>query len=126
VRRNAATQAERKFALGAAPVYMYRWDCPPMAKAQWGANYGTDLSPAFANPTTRMTGNSPGGTRLARQIGSAFAAFAKTGNPANPTMPAWNAYNSSQRAVMVFDSNTRQVNDPQREIRLMWDRILTA
>ena len=127
VRRNAVTQAERKFALGAAPVHMYRWDWPADGEgAHWGASHGTDLSPAFANPTTRVTGNTPGGIAVARQIGSAFASFAKTGNPDNPTMPAWDAYDPSQRAVMVFDRNTRQVNDPQREIRLMWDRILTA
>lgn len=81
---------------------------------------------AFANPTTGMTGNTPGGQLLARQIGSAFAAFAKTGNPTNPTMPAWRAYDPSQHAVMVFDANTRLVNDPQSEIRQMWDEILAS
>jgi len=127
VRRNAVTQAERKFAQRAAAVYMYRWDWPAHGEgAHWGASHGTDLSPAFANPTTRMTGNTPGGRSLAVQIGSAFAAFAMKGDPGNPTMPAWSAYNPSQRAVMVFDANTRQVDDPLSEIRQMWDEILAA
>ncbi len=124
VRRNAVTQAERKFAQGAAAVYMYRWDWPAHGVgAHRGATHGTDLSPAFANPTTAITGNTPGGKAIAKQIGSAFAAFAKTGNPNNSAMPAWESYNPSKRPVMVFDANTRQVNDPQSEIRQMWDKI---
>jgi para-nitrobenzyl esterase len=85
-----------------------------------------DLSPAFANPTTGVTGNTPGGQRLARQLGSAFAAFAKTGSPNNPAIPAWNAYDPLQRSVMLFNETTQQVNDPDREIRQMWDNILAV
>jgi para-nitrobenzyl esterase len=127
MRRNAVTQAERKVAQGVAPVYMYRWDWPAYgAGAHWGAVHGTDLSPAFANPTTAMTGNSVGGRRLTQQLGSSFIAFAKTGNPNNSNIPAWSTYDRSQRAVMVFDAQTRQVNDPDRELRQMWDKILAT
>jgi para-nitrobenzyl esterase len=125
IRRSAVTQAERKAAQGAAPVYMYRWDWPAHGEgAHWGAVHGTDLSPAFANPTTAMTGNSEGGKRLALQLGSAFAAFARTGNPNHSRIPTWSPYNESERPVMVFNSETRQLNDPDRELRQMWDRIL--
>ena len=124
VRRNAVTQAERKAAQGAAPVYMYRWDWPAHGEgAHWGATHGADLSPAFANPTTAMTGNSPGGKRVTQQLSSSFAAFAKTGNPKNSNIPAWTPYDPSRRAVMVFDGQTRQVNDPDRELRELWDKI---
>ena len=125
MRRSAVTQAERKAAQGGAPVYMYRWDWPAHGEgAHWGAVHGTDLSPAFANPTTAMTGNSEGGKRLALQLGSAFAAFARTGNPNHSGIPTWSPYNESERPVMVFHSETRQLNDPNRELRQMWDRIL--
>jgi para-nitrobenzyl esterase len=124
IRRSAVTQAERKAAQGAAPVYMYRWDWPAHGEgAHWGAVHGTDLSPAFANPTTAMTGNSEGGKRLALQLGSAFAAFARTGNPNHSRIPTWTPYNESQRPVMIFNSETRQVNDPDRELRQMWDKL---
>jgi para-nitrobenzyl esterase len=127
VRRSAVTQAERKAAQGGAPAYMYRWDWPAAGEgARYGAVHGTDLSPAFANPTTAMTGNTPGGKLIARRMGSAFVAFAKTGNPSNPTIPKWSPYEASQRAVMIFGAEPHLVNDPNGELRQMWDRILPA
>ncbi|HEX4270444.1 MAG TPA: carboxylesterase family protein [Rhizomicrobium sp.] len=127
MRHNAIVQAERKAAQGAAPVYMYRWDWPADGiGAHWGAVHGTDLSPAFANPTTPMTGNTPQGKLLARQLGSSFAAFAKTGNPNNTTIPAWKPYDVSQRPVMVFGAETGPVNDPSPDLRQLWDQILSV
>lgn len=127
VRRSAVTQAERKIAQGGAPAYMYRWDWPAFGEgAHWGAVHGTDLSPAFANPTTAMTGNSEGGKRIARQLGASFAAFAKTGKPNNSNIPAWSPYDTTLRPVMVFDGETRQVNDPDGELREMWDKLYQA
>jgi para-nitrobenzyl esterase len=70
-----------------------------------------------------MTGNTPGGKRVAKQLGSSLAAFAKSGNPNNPSIPAWSPYETKRRAVMVIDDKTRQVNDPYRELREMWDKI---
>jgi para-nitrobenzyl esterase len=127
MRRNAITQAERKAAQRAAPVYMYRWDWPADGiGARWGAVHGTDLSPAFANPTTAMTGNTPQGKLLARQLGSSFAALATSGNPNNPTIPTWSAYNTSDRAVMLFGAQTHLVNDPAGDLRRLWDELLPA
>jgi para-nitrobenzyl esterase len=127
MRRNAIAQAERKAAQGAAPAYMYRWDWPAHGVgARWGAVHGTDLSPAFANPTTAMTGNTEGGRRLALQLGSSFAALARTGNPRNPNVPAWSPYDAKRRAVMVFGAQTRLVNDPDGELREMWNQILAT
>jgi carboxylesterase type B len=40
-----------------------------------------------------------------------------------PLEDCWGAYNPSQRVVMVFGADTRQVNDPQSEIRQMWDKL---
>ena len=125
-RRNAITQAERKAAQGAAPVYMYRWDWPADGVcAHFGAVHGTDLSAAFANPTTAMIGNSEGGKRLALQLGSSFAAFARTGKPGNSQIPAWSPYDAKDRAVMVFGDQTRQLNNPDGELRELWNRIST-
>jgi para-nitrobenzyl esterase len=125
IRRNAIAQAQRKAAQGVAPAYMYRWDWPADGiGARWGAVHGTDLSPAFANPTTPMTGNTPQGKLLARQLGSSFAALAKTGNPNNPNIPTWNAYSASRRPVMIFGAQTHAVNDPAGDLRHLWDEIL--
>ncbi|MEO7191359.1 MAG: carboxylesterase family protein [Vicinamibacterales bacterium] len=127
LRRSAVTQAERKFAQGKAPAFIYRFDWPAYGLgAHLGATHGTDLSPAFANPTTAMTGNTPGGKLVSKQLGSSFAAFAKTGNPSNGTIPSWSAYAPSQRSVMVFGEKTSQVNDPTADLRKMWDKLLPA
>jgi carboxylesterase type B len=124
-RRNSVTQAERKVAQGTAPVFMYRWDWPVLGGGnKWGATHGADLSASFANPTTDMTLNTPEAKIMANRLGSAFIAFANTGNPDTLAIPHWPAYNTSQRPVMIFDTQTRVENDPNRECRLMWDRLL--
>jgi para-nitrobenzyl esterase len=125
LRRSAVTMAERKAAQGAAPAFMYRWDWPAAGEgARWGAVHGTDLSPALANPTTAVTGDTPGGRLLASQLGSSFVAFARTGNPNNGAVPTWNAYEPSQRAVMIFGAQTHEVYDPNGDLRRLWDEIL--
>jgi para-nitrobenzyl esterase len=126
VRRNAITQAERKVAQG-TPAYVYRWDWPaPGGGGQWGAVHGTDLSPSMSNPTTAVTENTPAAQMMSRRIGQAFIAFTKTGNPNTSEIPHWPAYDAQRRPTMIFDTNTRVVNDPDRDIRLMWDRLKTS
>ena len=45
----------------------------------------------------------------------AFVRFARTGDP------GWPAYDLKQRQTMVFDTNSRVVNDPRQ-----WERELFA
>jgi para-nitrobenzyl esterase len=124
-RRNSVTQAERKVAQGAAPVYMYRWDWPvPGGGNKWGATHGADLSASFANPTTEMTLNTAEAKIMATRLGSAFISFARSGNPDNRAIPHWPAYNTTERPVMIFDTETRVQNDPNRALRQMWDKLM--
>jgi para-nitrobenzyl esterase len=124
-RRNAVTQAERKAAQGTASAFVYRWDWPvPGGNNKWGAVHGADLSLSFANPTTPMTLDTPGAKIMASRIGAAFIAFAKTGKPDTSTIPHWPAYTPAERGVMIFDTTTRVEKDPNRELRLMWDKLL--
>jgi para-nitrobenzyl esterase len=127
IRRSAVAMAERKTAQGAAPAYLYRWDWPAAGEgAHWGAVHGTDLSPALANPTTAVTGDTPDGRLLARQLGSSFVAFARTGDPNNAAVPRWDPYGPSQRAAMIFGARTRAVDDPNGDLRRLWDEILAV
>jgi para-nitrobenzyl esterase len=124
-RRSAVTQAERKAAQNRAPAFLYRWDWPvPGDGNRWGATHGADLSASFANPTTDMTLNTPEAKVMAHRLGSAYIAFAKTGRPDNPALPPWPPYTATERSVMIFDTNTRVERDPNRELRLLWDRLL--
>ena len=63
---------------------------------------------------------------LAQRLGGATIAFAKTGNPNHPGIPNWTPYNAQTRSTMVFDVNTRAENDPNRELRLLWNEVLAT
>jgi len=125
LRRNTVLQAERKTAQGAAPVFLYRWDCQtPAQGGKFGAIHGTDLSMSFSNPDTDVGTGTPSARAMARRIGDATIAFAKTGNPDCAAIPHWSAYNVAERPVMIFDDRTRLENDPNRELRLLWNQLL--
>jgi para-nitrobenzyl esterase len=121
-RRSAVTQAERKAALGKGPAYMYLWDwVSPGFGAKFGAVHGTDVSASFHNVRDNIVGvGSPLGKVMCDRLASAWVAFAKTGDPNNPHIPKWPAYDSTTRATMVFDTDTRVENDPRGEIRKFW------
>ena len=57
------------------------------------------------------------GRKMALGLASAWVAFAKTGNPDNEHMPHWPKYDAATRATMIFDTNTRVVNDPRSAMR---------
>jgi para-nitrobenzyl esterase len=59
---------------------------------------------------------------MCTRLASSWVAFAKTGNPDNEHVPHWPAYDASTRATMVFDTNTRVVNDPRAAIRQYWSQ----
>lgn len=120
--------AERKAAQGGAPVHMYSLDWrSPVCAGRLQAHHAMDLPFVFdtveAADTTR---GAPGAHELAATIATTWAAFARTGNPENAALPHWPAYAAEHRATMVFDSECRLVVDPDREARLMWERIATG
>jgi para-nitrobenzyl esterase len=55
--------------------------------------------------------------RLADQMSEAWLAFARTGDPATPALPDWPAYDAGRRATMVFNLESRVVEDPYSGIR---------
>jgi para-nitrobenzyl esterase len=50
----------------------------------------------------------------------AFVAFARTGDPNRPGLP-WPVHTLPNRQTMVFDTQSRAVNDPRQ-----WERELFA
>jgi len=59
---------------------------------------------------------------MCTRLASSWIAFAKTGNPDNDAIPHWPAYETTKRATMTFDTNTRVVDDPRGAIRQYWSR----
>lgn len=122
LRLRAIHQAERKAAQNAAPVYMYvtEWRTP-VDGGKWRSPHVVDLPLIFDNvalaPSMVGTGNDA--HAMAAIMSSAWIAFARTGNPKIPELPDWPRYDTTTRATMRLDTESRVVNDPHRQVRLL-------
>jgi para-nitrobenzyl esterase len=127
-RRSAYKQAELKHAQGKAPAYMYSWDWyAPGYDSKFGAVHGTDVAVAMHDYRGPINGSgSKAGKLMADRFASVWTNFAKTGTTTSPLTPTWAAYEPKARATMVFDTDTRVVNDYRREFRLLWDELDVA
>ena len=126
--RPALCEIERRAALppGAAPTYSYelRWPSPAEG-GKYRACHALDLPLFFDNVTLshRMTGTGSEAYHLAEQMSSAYLAFARTGSPDNPAMPPWPAYDLTRRATMVFDRESRVLDDPRGPERRLFSAV---
>jgi para-nitrobenzyl esterase len=123
-RARAITQAERKAAQGGAPAYMYIWEwATPGFDGKLGAVHGHDVDASFNLYRNGICGSGrKEGRVMCTRLASTWIAFAKTGKPDNEHIPHWPAYDAPTRATMIFDTNTRIVNDPRSAIRAYWTR----
>ena len=119
---NAIAQAERKFEQGRAPVYMYSFTYDtPILDGRFKAFHTAEL------PLVLRLVKYPETERLSKQLAGAWTAFARHGNPNHSGIPAWPAYRTADRATMLFGADSsRVVDDPNRDIRLEWQRIPQA
>jgi para-nitrobenzyl esterase len=123
-RSRATTQAERKAAQGGAPAWLYIWEwATPAFDGKLGAVHGHDVDASFNLYRNGICGTGDKTGRLmAKRLASTFVAFAKTGKPDNDQIPHWPAYDATTRATMVFDAETRVVNDHRSAIRKYWSQ----
>jgi para-nitrobenzyl esterase len=123
-RVRAITQAERKAAQGGAGAYMYIWEwVNPSFDGKFGAVHGHDVDASFNLYRQNMCGSGrKDGRKIALALASAWIAFAKTGTPGNEHIPHWPKYDAATRATMIFDANTRVVNDPRGAMRTYFAR----
>jgi para-nitrobenzyl esterase len=124
-RRSAYIQAERKVAQGRAPAYLYIWEWPvPAFDGKFGAVHGVDVGAAVHDFRGPINGSgSKEGKTLVENFAAVWTAFAKTGVPNSDRTPDWPAYDLEKRATMVFDVNTRVVNDHRGEFRRLWEEL---
>jgi para-nitrobenzyl esterase len=124
VRSRAMTQAERKASQGGAPAWLYIWEwATPAFDGKLGAVHGHDVDASFNLYRNGICGTGDKTGRLmAKRLASTFVAFAKTGKPDNDQIPHWPAYDAATRATMVFDTETRVVNDHRAAIRKYWNQ----
>jgi para-nitrobenzyl esterase len=127
--RPAITQATRKIAAGGPPVFMYEfgWKTPCFG-GSW-ALHAVDVPFVFGHPDYIKAwddNDSPelraaadphnDRYRLAAQTMAAWTSFARTGNPSTPDL-AWPAYDLTSRPTMVFDRETRMVNNLRSNVQ---------
>ncbi|HRD27562.1 MAG TPA: carboxylesterase/lipase family protein [Caulobacter sp.] len=110
--------AERKAAQGGAKAYMYllEWETPV---GPFRSPHTLEIPLVFDNVDRArvLVGEGPAPQVLAKQMSAAWLAFARTGHPNTPVIPWWPAYDAETRSVMVFNLQSRVVNDPYAATR---------
>lgn len=125
-RMDSVTLAERKQALGGAPIYMYRFDWEtPVWDGLLRAAHALEIPFVFDNAqlSSAFTGGGPDAVALAGVMADTWISFARSGNPNNDSLPEWRPYDSKDRATMLFDNNTRLEKDPGKVEREAWQKI---
>jgi len=121
---DSITLAERKHAqsarVGGAPAYMYllEWETP-RGRGRLRTPHALEIPLMFDNVETarNFVGGGDEPQRLADQMSEAWLAFARTGDPSTPALPDWPAYDPARRATMVFNLESRVVEDPYSGVR---------
>ena len=124
-RLRSITLAERKAALGQAPVWLYSFDWEtPVFGGKLKAFHALDVPFVFETiDAVGATDRGPVAYSLSRRIATTWTAFARNGKPDNPEIPHWAAYTASERATLVLNGETRVANDYGGEVRLLWKEI---
>jgi para-nitrobenzyl esterase len=119
--------AERRAALGKAPVYFYyfSWETP-INGGKMHSPHALEIAFAFDNTekSARFTGGGPRAAALADKMSDAWIAFARTGNPNTPKWPTWTPYDAINRASLVINDETKIINDPTKERRIAMQAVL--
>lgn len=117
-------QAHWQAALGGAPVYLYEWDWVSDADdGRYGAFHAEDLDASFNLYRSPACGSGrQSGRLMVDRFVASLLAFARSGNPNNPLIPDWQAYDEKRRATLIFDTETRVVDDARGDlVRLVAD-----
>ena len=61
---------------------------------------------------------------LAAKVSGAWVAFARTGDPNTAYLPKWPAYSAEARDTMLFNTDSRVAQDPERGPRAAMERAL--
>ncbi|HEX2913229.1 MAG TPA: carboxylesterase/lipase family protein [Chloroflexia bacterium] len=102
---------------GKTYAYQFAWRSPQF-DGRLGACHSLEI--AFAFDTLDREGNEPVmGTNPPQQLADvmhrAWVNFITSGDP------GWSQYDKEQRATMMFDLNSRPVNDPNGDERKLWE-----
>lgn len=124
----STTVAERKAAQARGPVYDYvlAWETPVLGGIM-RSTHSLDIPLVFDNAAfaTGLLGTGPDVQTMANVMSDAWLAFARDGTPKSSLIPHWPAYSADRRATMVFDTDSRVVEDYAHETRSYWASVLS-
>jgi len=126
--RGQVIEAERRAAQpqAARHTWVYQFDWPtPIDGGKWGAHHGLDVPFVFDNVAIVPEKVARGAEvhRLAALMSDACVAFARSGNPNVNGLPVWPVYDLTSRATIVFDADTKVVNDPRGDARRLFAQV---
>ena len=123
--RGAIIETELR-AMQGSPVYAYQLDFrSPLEGGRYGAMHTMDIPLVFDNiaQPTSLTGTSDAAQKTADQMSDAFIAFARTGNPNRTGAPDWRPYELERRATMVFNAESKLIDDPRGAERKLFAQV---
>jgi para-nitrobenzyl esterase len=123
--RGAVIEAEERAKAG-APAWTYQLDLPTTIEGgRLRAMHTADIVLAFDNLAAEGSPTAPSAAAhaVADRLSEAFIALARTGDPTHPGLPAWPKYELERRSTMVFDAETRVVDDPRGEERRLFATV---
>ncbi len=125
MRQAANRVAELKARQKAAPAYVYvlEWEINSILRTPHGADVGLVFDTVSSSPAMAAA---PNVQAVADQMSAAWIAFARSGNPNTPNAPEWPAYSLQTRANMVFNVQSRVVDDYGKQAREFWEGIPPA
>jgi para-nitrobenzyl esterase len=105
-------------------VFQLDWRSP-IDGGRWGAHHGLDVPLVFDNVplAPHLVGTGPEAQRVADQLSETAIAFARAGKPDNRLVPPWPLYDLARRATLVFDVESRVVDDPRGDERRLFNRV---
>jgi para-nitrobenzyl esterase len=119
VRQGAVIQAMRKTAQG-TPAYLYwfTWKTPVL-DGRPRSIHCCELPFCFDNTdrSENLTGGGPAPRELAANVSEAWIQFARSGNPNHHGLPHWPAFSAETCPTMIFDTQCRMQNNPDKEER---------
>ena len=105
------------------PAFVYQVDYPSPVHPERRAFHGIDIGLLFGtlDAPDAWTGTGATARTLSRTMQQRFVTFARTGGTDVPGLPSWPPYREDRRATMVFDAESRVLDDPRP-----WQRALFA
>jgi para-nitrobenzyl esterase len=118
-RNNVQRMVKLKYEQKGSPVYQYwfTWQTKQL-DGRPGAWHTSELAFCFDNTKRgeQATGNTPEAQSLAKKMSTAWVNFARTGNPSQPGLE-WAPTDAMRCQTMIFDNETRMVDDPDGAVR---------